>query len=124
MFSYDEQYSKGTMTTWMRLRMEVWMMFDDPKSSIYAKVWKFSQSQRLTLISQILSLISMVCALVSIFSMMFRTLPQWQMATLYTRLVSTYLTRMVRLVLSQVCPASEQLLAGSSPDRDGEHPGE
>ena len=124
MFSYDEQYSKGTMTTWMRLRMEVWMMFDDPKSSIYAKVWKFSQSRRLTLISQILSLISMVCALVSIFSMMFRTLPQWQMATLYTRSVSTYLTRMVRLALSQVCSASEQLLAISSPDRDGEHPGE
>ena len=38
MFSYDEEYSKGTMTRWMRLRMEVWMMFDDPKSSIYAKV--------------------------------------------------------------------------------------
>ena len=38
MFSYDEHYHKGTMTSWMRLRIQVWMMFDDPKSSIYAKV--------------------------------------------------------------------------------------
>ena len=39
MFGYEEEYHGGNMTLWMKIKPMVWMMFDEPKSSIYAKVW-------------------------------------------------------------------------------------
>lgn len=55
---------------------------------------------------------SMICALVSIFSMMFRTLPQWQVATLVTRSVqpahnSTLFPPQIELVSMQESEAFE-----------------
>ena len=38
MFGYEEEFLKGKMTLWMKIKPMVWMMFDEPKSSIYAKV--------------------------------------------------------------------------------------
>ena len=39
MFGYEEEYHGGKLTLWMKIKPMVWMMFDEPKSSIYAKVW-------------------------------------------------------------------------------------
>ena len=45
MFGYEEEYHGGKLTLWMKIKPMVWMMFDEPKSSIYAKVIARFESQ-------------------------------------------------------------------------------
>lgn len=43
-FGWEEKFSTGKITTWMKVKMKIWALFDEPYSSSAAKVrilWKF-----------------------------------------------------------------------------------
>lgn len=37
LFGYEEEYSRGTLTKWQKLRPRIWALFDEPYSSAAAK---------------------------------------------------------------------------------------
>ena len=58
------------MTWWMMWKPFIWKMFEDPKSSLAARV---------------LNILSMVFALLSIFSMILITIPELRIPEIYVR---------------------------------------
>lgn len=42
MFGYEEAYLNGTLTAWQKMKPKVWALFDEPYSSITAKVMRLS----------------------------------------------------------------------------------
>ena len=62
------------MTWWMMWKPFIWRMFEDPKSSLAARV---------------LNILSMVFALLSIFSMILITIPELRIPEIYVRNIQT-----------------------------------
>ena len=64
----------GKMTWWMMWKPFIWRMFEDPKSSLAARI---------------LNILSMVFALLSIFSMILITIPELRIPEIYVRNIQT-----------------------------------
>lgn len=37
LFGYEEEYNRGTLTKWQKLRPRIWTLFDEPYSSVLGK---------------------------------------------------------------------------------------
>ena len=62
------------MTWWMMWKPHIWRLFEDPKSSLAARI---------------LNILSMVFALLSIFSMILITIPELRIPEIYVRNIQT-----------------------------------
>lgn len=62
------------MTWWMMWKPHIWRLFEDPKSSLAARL---------------LNILSMVFALLSIFSMILITIPELRIPEIYVRNIQT-----------------------------------
>ena len=62
------------MTWWMIWKPHIWRLFEDPKSSLAARI---------------LNILSMVFALLSIFSMILITIPELRIPEIYVRNIQT-----------------------------------
>merc|ERR1712179_122784 len=70
LFGYEEEYHKGNLTWWMKMKPKIWSLFDEPHSSVPARV---------------LSFVSIFFICVSILSFCLSTFPDWQIAKIYNR---------------------------------------
>ncbi|UXI22609.1 TATA box-binding protein-associated factor RNA polymerase I subunit A-like [Sarcoptes scabiei] len=71
-FGYEEQFRKGKLTRWQRLKPKIWLLFDEPYSSNAAKG---------------VAIISVFFICVSIFSFCIKTHPNMRVPVIYNRTI-------------------------------------
>ncbi|BES94545.1 K_tetra [Nesidiocoris tenuis] len=69
MFGYEEDYNAGRLTPWQRLKPKVWSLFDEPYSSVGAKVYVPPQHKR------VVGLMSVFFIFVSVLTFALKTHP-------------------------------------------------
>ena len=96
------------MTWWMMWKPFIWRMFEDPKSSLAARV---------------LNILSMVFALLSIFSMILITIPELRIPEIYVRNIQTDTIHNTinNTTLPQIFPPQLEMLNSGVSKRSNAH---